>query len=238
MPLPHILHALVEQPVALIIQRHNMRNGRRCRGLVLFRRLCEFLEIKIVAAAFDGLALFHRPLAHGKDRKSRRNSKCLLHRCQHHIPAELVEMDWHTDHRTDRIDQNQHVRIFLLHHLRDVIKRIDKSGAGFAINKRDRGYFPDASFLSISSTVVALPHSTLSSSTFFPQLLATSAHLSLNAPHIVHSTVSPSPTRLRIAPSQMPDADDVLKNTFCSVNSIFLSISTVSPCSCEYSLPR
>ena len=59
--------------------------------------------------------------------------------------------------------------------------------------------------------MIGLPHSTCKPSASLPQRLLTSSHLSENAPHMQQSTRFC--TRLRIAPSITPQADDVDKNT-------------------------
>src|SRR5271156_4231447 len=68
---------------------------------------------------------------------------------------------------------------------------------------------PVASFLSIASARIGEPHSTCSASADLPHFLDTSNHLSENAPHMQLRTFFW--TRLRIAPSITPHADDVLK---------------------------
>src|SRR5262245_25301981 len=75
--------------------------------------------------------------------------------------------------------------------------------------------FPVASFWSIAFGSMCLPHSTCSGSAFLPQRLATSNHLSENAPHMQQRT--PRSARLRIDASITPHADDVERNTGCFV---------------------
>ena len=67
--------------------------------------------------------------------------------------------------------------------------------------------FPVARRSSICSGRMGEPQSTCSASTCFPQRLATSNHLSEKAPFMQLSTRLV--TRLRIAPSMIPQADDV-----------------------------
>ena len=59
------------------------------------------------------------------------------------------------------------------------------------------------------------PHSTCSGSASLPQRLATSSHLSENAPHMQQRT--PLSTRLRIGASITPHADEVERKTGCFV---------------------
>src|SRR6266536_6403815 len=74
---------------------------------------------------------------------------------------------------------------------------------------------PVANCLSTAAGSICFPQSTWSGSAFFPQRFATSNHLSVNAPHIQHST--PRSARLRIEASITPHADDVERNTGCFV---------------------
>jgi hypothetical protein len=62
---------------------------------------------------------------------------------------------------------------------------------------------------------MCLPHSTCNASASFPQRLATSSHLSENAPHMQQSTRSR--TTLRMAASITPQADEVERKTGCFV---------------------
>ena len=66
---------------------------------------------------------------------------------------------------------------------------------------------PVARRSSICSGRMGEPHSTCSASASLPQRLATSSHLSEKAPFMQVSTRLA--TKLRIAPSMMPQADDV-----------------------------
>ncbi len=66
---------------------------------------------------------------------------------------------------------------------------------------------------------MCFPQSTWSGSAFFPQRLATSNHLSENAPHMQQST--PRSTRLRIDASITPQADEVERKTGCLVANSF-----------------
>src|SRR4030095_12695881 len=75
---------------------------------------------------------------------------------------------------------------------------------------------PDAEWRSTSLVSMFLPQSTWSGSAFFPQRVATSNHLSENAPHMQQRT--PRSTRLRIEASMTPHADEVERNTGCFVS--------------------
>src|SRR5438552_4589087 len=70
---------------------------------------------------------------------------------------------------------------------------------------------PVANCRSTSFGSICFPQSTWSGSAFFPQRLATSNHLSENAPHMQQST--PRSARLRIEASMTPHAEDVERNT-------------------------
>src|SRR5437667_12067963 len=59
------------------------------------------------------------------------------------------------------------------------------------------------------------PHGTWSASACLPQRFDTSSHLSENAPHMQLSTFLE--TRLRMAPSIKPQAEEVLRKTNCFV---------------------
>src|SRR5204862_8279882 len=71
--------------------------------------------------------------------------------------------------------------------------------------------FPVANCRSTSFWSMCFPQSTWSGSASFPQRLATSNHLSENAPHMQQST--PRSARLRIEASMTPHAEDVERNT-------------------------
>ena len=68
--------------------------------------------------------------------------------------------------------------------------------------------WPVASFLSTASARMGEPHGTCSASASLPHRLDTSNHLSENAPHMQLSTFLA--TRLRMAPSITPQAEEVL----------------------------
>src|ERR1700745_3052726 len=74
---------------------------------------------------------------------------------------------------------------------------------------------PVANCQSTSFWSMCFPHPTPSGSAFFPQRLATSNHLSENAPHMQQST--PRSTRFRMDASITPHAEDVERNTGCFV---------------------
>ncbi len=74
---------------------------------------------------------------------------------------------------------------------------------------------PVASFASMSAARIGWPHSTCNASACLPHFLATSNHLSENAPLMQLSTFLL--TRLRSAPSITPQAELVLTNTGCLV---------------------
>ncbi len=74
---------------------------------------------------------------------------------------------------------------------------------------------PVASLASMSAARIGWPHSTCSASACLPHFLATSNHLSENAPLMQLSTFFE--TRLRIEPSITPHAELVLTNTGCLV---------------------
>ncbi len=74
---------------------------------------------------------------------------------------------------------------------------------------------PVASLASIASGMIGWPHSTCSASACLPHFLATSNHLSENAPLMQLSTFLL--TRLRIEPSITPQAELVLTKTGCLV---------------------
>src|SRR5205085_8551150 len=67
--------------------------------------------------------------------------------------------------------------------------------------------WPDASFASTCSARMGEPQSTFNPSACFPQRCATSSHLSEKAPHMQQRTFFA--TRLRMAPSITPHADEV-----------------------------
>src|SRR5437763_745387 len=74
---------------------------------------------------------------------------------------------------------------------------------------------PVANCRSTSFGSICFPQSTWSGSAFFPQRLATSNHLSENAPHMQQST--PRSARFRIEASITPHAEEVERNTGCFV---------------------
>src|SRR5271156_7250730 len=74
---------------------------------------------------------------------------------------------------------------------------------------------PVASFASMSAARIGWPHSTCSASACLPHFLATSNHLSENAPLMQVRTFFE--TKLRIDPSITPQAELVLTNTGCLV---------------------
>src|SRR6266853_1633678 len=73
---------------------------------------------------------------------------------------------------------------------------------------------PSLSCRQTCSPRIGWSHSTCSATASFPHFFDTSNHLSENAPHMQLSTL-PAPTRLRIAPSITPHADEVERNTGC-----------------------
>src|ERR1700682_5758575 len=81
--------------------------------------------------------------------------------------------------------------------------------------------FPVARARSTSLGSICFPQSTCNGSASLPQRLATSSHLSENAPHMQQSSPEPDwrllPTRLRIDASITPQADEVERKTGCFV---------------------
>ena len=75
--------------------------------------------------------------------------------------------------------------------------------------------WPVASFLSTCSARIGEPQGTWRASASLPQRLETSNHLSEKAPHMQLSTLRE--TRFRVAPSIMPQAEEVLIYTSCLV---------------------
>ena len=166
------------------------------------------MEVEVVAAIRDRGGAGVRGLAGGEKRHARGHGEGLLAAGEQHVDAERVKVHRHRGEAGHGVHDEHDVRELLLQ-LGDVLDRIEHAGGGLAVDEGDRVELARGELLlAPGSARMGWPHSTLSSSACLPQRLETSNHLSEKAPQQQLSTFFF--TRLRIEPSMMPQADEVL----------------------------
>jgi hypothetical protein len=129
-----------------------------------------------------------------------------------HINSPKVFGDGNHRKRTYRINYRNNLGIFC-QNLHDFFKGIHHSTGGFVVHQGLPNRTPRSKVFHPADTgSMWVPHSTSNPSASFPHRLATSSHLSENAPHIQQRTFFWH-TRLRTAPSITPQALEVERNT-------------------------
>ena len=120
-----------------------------------------------------------------------------------------IEFNLRRGHRTDRIHDEHHVRIFFLER-GDFGQRAHHAGGGFVVNERERVELAGGKFrIDLLGADGRAPIHLQAFGLLCRSACETSSHLSENAPHMQFRTFLA--TRLRIAPSITPQAEEVLR---------------------------
>jgi len=166
----------------------------------------KFHQVRIVAAIPGAGGLFQGRGRAGEERQTGRKGEGFLATGEEHVDPQLIEFDFHRAERADRIHDKGHVREFFFQ-TRNFRQRAHGPGRGFVMDQGQGIEAARRKFFRIASARIGWPQSTWSASAVFAQRRATSSHLSEKAPHMQQSTFRA--TRLRMAPSMTPQAEQV-----------------------------